>query len=471
MHVLLAAVLWLTGCSTPQQRSQAFRAAERQQQIGPARITPAELQSEIMTFTDMYSELISQATDEAFFGPAATPETRSLLLRLKLQVIQGAIRIASGANPVVALLDMTVMVSMQRHAWETYWMPELSDEEAERAIQSVLRQLEERIWEITAMALDDQQQGALHELIRQLIEEHAGQKYVSNIRASEFAEERRQTFIKVKGGGSLLGLFALDPLAKLSPATRELIEARLLGERVFYYAQRLPTLVQWHTQEAMVNTLLLPEVQQVLRNLDGTMEVATRAVKVAEGFSEGLAKEREAAIEQFFERLAVEREAFFGRLESDEARLRGVLGDLRVVIESGGELSESLQVTFVEATELANALAVLKQPVPGGRPLDITELQRATEAATETVRELNIALASAGELLSGEAWGERDTQIRQAATESRRGLEALIDRLFWRGLVLAAAVGAILLVVLAANRFIATRIRPAADQEGTTKLK
>lgn len=418
-----------------------------------------------MSYTDLYADVISEVLDVTYLDPAFDANTRLIAQGAKLNMVENALQIASGPNPIVSMLDMTVMVGLQRRTWDSHWRGRLFDDEIDQRVAAALNRLDEEIWTIVAQALEEEQQAALRELIEQMCETYSDQRYVSGIRASEFAQERQKTFVSVKGGGSLLTLFALDPLANLSPATREIVESRLLAERVFFFGARLPELMRGQARVLGLEYAAMPESQQILQRVDETVASTERAVDLMERLPDRVAEEREAAIDQVFDRLAAERNAVFDRLESDEERLRGMLGELRAAIEAGSALSESIQPALVQGRELAEAIAVVKQPNPGSRPLDLRELESATVAATEAVRELNAALGSAQQLLADEAWLERETQLRQATSEIETGMRGLIDVAFWRAIVFAAAVGAIVVIALAVNRALAKRARtvPSAD--------
>lgn len=77
-------------------------------------------------------------------------------------------------------------------------------ESNDRRIGEALERLKAETWSIVAKALDEEQQGALRELIEQMCETYADQRYVSGNRASEFAQERQRSFVSVKGGGPVL---------------------------------------------------------------------------------------------------------------------------------------------------------------------------------------------------------------------------------------------------------------------------
>ena len=81
--------------------------------LGDGPVAWAQLQSELMAFTDTYMAVLAQAADQ-FMLDAETMDDRRLASGMKVSGSGNAVEIASRANPVIALLDMTVMVSIQR---------------------------------------------------------------------------------------------------------------------------------------------------------------------------------------------------------------------------------------------------------------------------------------------------------------------------------------------------------------------
>ncbi len=386
-----------------------------------------------MAFADSYTAIIAQAVDRI---ARQVPEQRAVLHDAKLRNVENAINIAAGANPFGALLDMTVMVTLQRQVAEEYWIPERFGD-AGRPLVEALQLLEEEIWLIAARALKDREVEALRALIPQIRERFSGQVFVSSIRASDFAEDRRATVARLKGGGSLLTLFQLDPFAGLSPAAQELAQSRLLAERAFFWAKRLPLILNWQITDVILETLAEPETQQILEVTSRLAESSERLSAVAEELTQRLPEEREAALEQLAALAAAEREAIFGMFKQEDVRLRGLLQDLRQTIESTTELSASLTTT-IESTERMRAgfSRTPAEPRPERRPFDIADYQATAEATTTTVEELNRLIASLTALMASPAWDERNSQLAAATDKAQMTLEQLIDRSYRRGLVL-----------------------------------
>ncbi|MHC4415578.1 MAG: hypothetical protein ACYS0G_09870 [Planctomycetota bacterium] len=423
------------------------------------RLKAEDIQAEIMAFADSYTAIMSQASDRT---AERIPDRRAAIHDAKLRNVQNAINIAAGANPVGGLLDMTVMVSLQRQVVEEYWIPE-SWGDAGLPLLEGLQLLEQEIWLIADRALDEEEVEALRALIPQIRERFRGQVLVSSIRASDFAEDRRATVANLKGGGSLLRLFQVDPLAGLSPAAQELAQSRLLAERAFFWAMRLPLILNWQIQDIILETLAEPETQKIVDATVRLTESSRRLSAAAEELSQRLPQERDAAIEQLaaltaaereaalkqaFEGIATEREAILRTFEQEDERLRGLLGELRQIIESTTALSASLTTT-IESTERLRAgfSRPPGEPRREGRPFDVADYRATAEATTATVEELNRLIVSLTELMASPDWEERNSQLAAATDRAQTTLEQLIDRSYRRGLVL---IGVLIVGALAA---------------------
>src|SRR5689334_3878344 len=62
--LLLALLLVVSGCSGIRFRSPIVR-ADGERRAGPGKLTPSEIQSEVMTFTDTFNAAVSEAWNRA----------------------------------------------------------------------------------------------------------------------------------------------------------------------------------------------------------------------------------------------------------------------------------------------------------------------------------------------------------------------------------------------------------------------
>jgi hypothetical protein len=464
-HALLAltlvALMTAPGCTIFQGSGN-----ERQRRIGPGRVTPAEVQSEIITFTDNYIAMIGPGTERAILATDDLVQ-RGRLHAAKLEAVQNALIIASSANPIVALLDMTVLVSLQR-----YWLQKpdsraLLGEESE-AMLAAMDRLYADIWRLADAALDERQRAELHAVIDELSAGMTGNS-LKGVRASEFARMRQQSISSGDAPGSLFQLFYLDPLAGLSPASRELLESRLLAERVFFFGTRLPNVLNWQAKDLFYQFATSPLTAQTLGYAATASDAAARATLVAEDLPRLVAEQRQATIEQVFERLQQEREAVFDRLDQENSELNSTLAALRETIRSGEEMLRIAEPTANAANELMLSIERFREPrertEPAGRPFDITEYTATAEALSDTIQRTNEALRAFEDVLASPAWNERNEQLDSTLDGMTTRTEALLDRAFARGvaLVAIAAVAALLVglgLLAARGRFPGASTRP-----------
>ena len=441
--------------------------------IGRTGVTTDQLQSEVMAFADRYGGLIDQGYAQ-IVDSTEEVKVKSRAMNNRVQWYTAAVQIATSKNPVAAVLDMTVMVSLQRELWDGYWMKQWFTGPGAQAMSTRLAQLESEIWEINGEVLNAEEQAALRELVRTMRERYPDQVLVSTLRASEFASDRRGSVVRMRGGRGLLGLFGLDPMAGLSPATRQVAEARLLGERAFYFGARLPQLAQWSAEATLLELTAEPEIQRLMYAAEQAGDASERAAAVAEELpvilrderieaidqaASRLRDEREAALTQFFDGVSAEQDAFWSRLESDQEELRRTISELRGAVEASDALTGSMRTMLGEANRLTESIERLQaMKDPDSAPFDIGAYQAAAESATEGVRELNVALESATRLVAALESGEGASVVREALSEGTAGANEVVDRMYRRGLALIGVFLAGLLVVLIAHRFVVARV-------------
>ena len=143
---------------------------------------------------------------------------------------------------------------------------------------------------------------------------------------SEFANAAGWSLEQQRALGNLLGLLSLDPLIGLDPAVKQIEQTRLLAERVIFYMQRMPYLLDLQTQRVVLQATLAPEVKRANASLErATLAMETYA-EIGTGLPDAIAREREALIEQLS-----------GEMLRQEAELRGLLTDLQATLATGSE--------------------------------------------------------------------------------------------------------------------------------------
>jgi hypothetical protein len=96
---------------------------------------------------------------------------------------------------------------------------------------------------------------------------------------------------------SVFNLLSIDPLAGLDPATRELANTRLLGERGMFLARHMPTLIRWESELLTMQTAEMPQMEKLLANTAQLSESADRFSRTTEQLPELISSERQQIIQ------------------------------------------------------------------------------------------------------------------------------------------------------------------------------
>ena len=367
-------------------------------------INEAELQGQMMAFADRYWSIINSAAYQ-YFEQSPSPENLRVVRGLLVYSAADAFTIAAGPKPVAAFLDMVVMVTLGRMVFEEHFAKRWGDEVA--PIVEGFRKTEADIWQIAGTLLTKEQQKKMMGLITDWRRENPDIVVFSSVRFSEFAKIRGISDPSAAKSG---GLFQ-----SVAKATEQVEEARLLAERAMYLGSRLPLMTGAFANVWVTSLTSTPEVSSVLADLRQMSDVSGRLATVAEKLPENIAKEREATIDHLVDRLSKERyrtvKQVVGELSkerertiiqiaeqvakerrrtieefiAEEKRLRGLLTDLKVTLESGNEVLMSTNV-ILERLKLGQAQADTGIPA---RPFDILEYQATLQEASGTVSQIH----------------------------------------------------------------------------------
>ncbi len=146
--------------------------------------------------------------------------------RIKVSSIFAALEIASGPDPGVALLDLSVLVTLTRMVWDGFWQPEVYGEAADVMVGE-LRKLEQEIWSIAAKVLTSVQQREFRDLIEEWYTRNPEKKMVAYVRFSNFGElGRKPTLEEAIQRGGMFGA--------IREAMEEAERICLIAERALY---------------------------------------------------------------------------------------------------------------------------------------------------------------------------------------------------------------------------------------------
>ncbi len=292
------------------------------------------VQGDVMRFADRFDAQILEAT-RSFSDRVGTPAARIQALDWSIRARTEALTIASGPNPSVALLDMLVAVTLGRLDHEEHWKPHVWGD-ADQPMLDAYTSLETEIWDVARRTFDGGQLDQVRKMLDALHKDDPEQASAAPASLADFEhllaahrEEKKNTFEE------LGKLFSLDPLAGLEPAKREIAEARLLGERTLFYAQRAPMIFSSQAELLGVNLANLPEVHEALQKSDRVTESVASLADTAAKLPAAVRSEREA----------LERD-----LAASEAPVEKMLGDARETLAAARDSSAAIESDGLRGT-------------------------------------------------------------------------------------------------------------------------
>jgi hypothetical protein len=390
-RLLIATLALAAGCFSfhgkPNDSARTTGPIRRTNGKRAGQISGAVLTAEVGRFADEYTVLVAQAAD-TFATQVGTPQSRVIALGWKTSVANTTMIIATGMNPTANLLDMVVLVTLQRMTFEEYWVPKYG--KPAEAMLAVSRELEGEIWAVADGVLTTQQESELKELIREWREKHPEQIYVT-VRFRDFAE---LASVALGGGnakpGSLFSLPFLDPFSGLDPTTRELAQTRFFAERALYVLERMPKLLRWQSELVVAQSLAAPEVQQLVSN-------STSFARSADQLTQ--------AVQKFPEQVAAEREQIMKGLASQTTEWQGLAAQFQHTFQAGNQMASSVDAavksldSFIQRVAPPPPSASVTSPVtnasgitdaaPAGKHFDVTEYGVAAAQVATAAQQLD----------------------------------------------------------------------------------
>lgn len=346
----------------------------------------------------------------------------------RLGTAMGAVGAATARNALVGYIDLMTLVMLQRLSFEDAWAKKYFDETDRLEILDTLKSEEKEIWAGGEAML---RPGQIEELKKAVMVWRAANPDQVNLafaRLQEFASERQVPLVgpEAPRESSIFSLLMIDPLAKLDPASRQIEETRLAGERVAYWAQRLPMITAWQVEWTVARMSDQPPMSDVLKNIDAMSTSATRLSASYEKTLAMIPEERKAAITQM----------------NEAAQQAG------------------LSVVHGATTQMTQLVQTTTSQLAAERVAAVDQLHKAfAESLTGFAKDLKEGMGSATSSSIDQSARviamEREKFSEEAESKISR-LEAAADRLVYRvggmGLFLVVAAGLIQLVVGWVNR-------------------
>ncbi len=305
----------------------SFQASARDESA----IDATELHSELLAFTDSYLEHIARATN-ALMLQSTDPETRLHLHTTRVYYVTSAVNVVTEPSALNELLDLVVMVRLQRLLWENGG-PEWATEKHQSEFSRSLSRLDEQILEIARHALRPEEVTTLIAAIENYHQNAQDDRSVAFVRYRDLHDSESIVHLnKVIAKGGLL--------APLKDAARELKESRLMAERALFLANHSPLILQWQLELFVYRMAVMPETRSLLDTSETLNRSADRIVSEVERVRtelpahrrEGiehigtlLAREREQLVAAVSKELSTQREAIFSAVASSSEAMQEML--------------------------------------------------------------------------------------------------------------------------------------------------
>jgi hypothetical protein len=457
----LAASTLLCGCShltksTASDKVEVKALSAKNQKVGSTTI--GALQSEVMRFADDFASTVAQAADD-FSAGDTNAEIRVAGLKWKLELASAAYINAANRNPVLNALDMIVLATLSRMVIESE-SEKLGDHAA--ALVETHRRLETNSWGLVDGVLRDEQKAELRGILTEWRKKNPNQRYVGGTRFREFAVGLGKTPETGKTKPtSIFNLLFIDPMAGLDPTARAIEETRQSAERMSYYAQRAPVLLSWQVQLLSYQLAEQPAARQMLADAGRLSKSTEIFAQTADKLPSLVDQQREAALKQFFEGIALERTNLIASLATEEEKVRGLLTETRETLKAGGQMASSVDGAIQSLHSFVRYVSPDSNSPPAAlstnsKPFDILDYGKTASQVGAMALDLDKLLTSVNQSLP---------QVTALGQQAQVNAKSVVDRAFWLGLLLILILLAASVVAGLVYRILAMKLTKQLDAE------
>ena len=421
--LLLALALSASGCSllknTLELPEKGIRSLFSLNQENSAP-DPVELQSQLLRFADNSIEALNLATGKLQQEDDQATRRRILLMR-RITITNDILAIATGANTYANLLDMVIFASLNRMNVEDYWIPKVYGESAKPFLLAS-QEVEKEIWRIAATTLKKEQISELRAAIKTWHEQHPNVRSPRDLGSLGFASEVARMNRSPQPGitSSVFNLLAIDPLAGLDPATRELANTRLFAERGLFLARHMPTLIRWETELLVIQTAEMPQMEKLLANTTQLSESADRFSQTAERLP-GL--------------ISAEREQIVQALNAQLPGLTSLAAQTEKALDAGKQMSNASTATLKSFQDVLRQLQASPSN-PNAEPFRINDYTAAAAQINATAQDLVKLLQAFDQTLAPGKLDGLSTRLDALTRQTQASGKELVDYTFRQTLFL-----------------------------------
>ena len=395
---------------------------------------PVELQSLLLRFADNYIDAVNLAITKLQQEDGQSAQRRIILIR-RISITNDILAIATGANAYANLLDTVILVTLNRMNVEDYWMPKRFGESA-KALLHASHETEKEIWRIAATTLKPLQIQELRTAIKAWHEQYPDGRSPSDVGSLGFSAEVGQMNRNPQPGvaSSVFNLLAIDPLAGLDPATRELANTRLFAERGMFLARHMPTLIRWESELLVIQAAEMPQMEKLLASTAQLSESANRFSQTAERLP-GL--------------ISAEREQIVQALNAQQPGLTSLAAQTQKALDAGQQMSTASTATLKSFQDVLRQLDASPSN-PNTEPFRINDYTAAAAQFNATAQDLVKLLQTFDQTLAPGKLDGLSTRLNALTKQTQASGKELVDYTFrqilFLGLILIGFVSGMVLV-------------------------
>ena len=405
---------------------------------------PVDLQENILRFADNF--IISSSVATESLKRNGEPVSREFLVMAKLKIATDMVSLATGSNPLANLVSMIVYTESVKTSIREYWRPmEFGDsvDRLEKVVNDAYQDI--RALGVTILAQDQMNELSTavqtwHKLNPQ---KERGFAELANITlVNQILDKGDQSKQVDTTHTSVFSLLDLDPLASLDPATRELTETRLFGERTLFMGKRIPQLMEWQMELLTARTGRVPEVKHFVESTQEIAKASSQVGKTAEMMPGIIREEREKIL------MALTKE------QKELGHLASTFG------ETFGEGSKMADATNAMLKTYESVLSEVRKKPANEKANDtafrIKDYEESAAKIEDMAERLTQLLKTLEPLLAPEQL-ERLTHIVDEATQQAEiRSRSIMNHAFWQGLLFillgSLIIGAVFLLTARVHR-------------------
>lgn len=232
------------------------------------KMTVFELNIRLLAFSDNYQESVSETVD-TIIAEGVSPSSRLMFQTVKVFYTNSAIGIATESDAIHQLLDMMVMLRLQRLVWEKGADPTISTSEQAKKMAFQLEKLENQLHKIAQEIFSQADINRVISLAERWKKENPARQYVAFVRFQDFANSEDKAEIQTllsKGGF----------FSSISDTNIEIEQTRYAIERGMFLANRMPIMMEWQAELFLYKALATNEIMEILEQNQKLVEIFER---------------------------------------------------------------------------------------------------------------------------------------------------------------------------------------------------